>query len=116
MSIAATKQQIADAVTGVAGITCFPSKPTILQAGDAFVRWGGWERADGAAYVATYRVIVVLPQTSEDAADEFAYAHADALEDALRPLMFVDSILPTELPAEGQGRGLLTLTISGRTE
>lgn len=114
MSIADTKQALADAVTGVAGLKCYPSRPKSLKAGDAFVRWAGWQRADGTAYEATYSVIVVLPQTSEDAADNFAYDHADALEVALRPVMFVDSFAPSLLAAEtGE---MFALMITGRTE
>ncbi len=116
MSIAATKAALAAAVSAVAGVTGYPSRPRTLRPGDAFVRWGGWERADGAAYLSTFHVVLVLPQGSEDAADRFAYDRADQLESALRPIMFVDSFTPTELPAEGQQRGMFALTITGRTE
>jgi hypothetical protein len=116
MSIAAKKQEIADAVSAVPGVKCFTSKPTVLTPGTAWVRWGGWSRGDGHAFEATYRVIVVLPQQTESAADEWAYEHADALDDALRPHMFVDSFEPTLQPTEGQPRGLFTLTITGRSE
>lgn len=116
MSIAAAKTAIAAAVTAVDGLTCYPARPRVLKPGDCFVRWGGWERADGSAFMATYSVTIVLPQSSEDAADAFAYQVADLVADALQPLLFVTAFVPTSLAVEGQTRGLFALTITGRSE
>lgn len=120
MTIADTKEALAAALNGLAGVKAYPSKPATLEAGDAFVRWGGWARADGdasAAFEATYTVVVVLPQGSEEAADSWAYDHADVLTDALQPLMYVDSVQPSLLAVEGsKPGGMYSLTITGRTE
>lgn len=116
MTIAETKTAIAAAMTAVDGLTGYPSRPRLLKPGDAFVRWGGWERADGAAFMATYSVTIVLPQGSEEAADAFAYQVADLVADALQPLLFVTAFTPTSLAVEGQTRGLFALTVTGRSE
>lgn len=112
--ISETKQAIAAAVSAVDGVQGYSSRPGVLRPGDAFVRWGGWQRAEGTAFYATFRVVVVLDQGSETTADESAYALADTLEAALRPVMFVDAIEPTILPTEAGD--MFSLTITGRTE
>ena len=116
MTIAETKTAIAAAMSSIDGITGYPHRPHVLNQGDAFVRWGGWERADGAAYVSTYSVTLILPQGSEEAADARAYAVADLIADALQPLLYVVSFTPTNVPIEGQPRGLFALTVTGRSE
>lgn len=122
MTILETKQALAVALNTVPGVSGYTKRPATLKPGDAFVRWGGWERAgDGpaaAAFTSTYNVVVVLPQGSEEAADAWAYERADVLADALKPLMFIDSIVPSLLPVEASrpGGGMYALTITGRTE
>lgn len=114
MSIAETKAEIVAALAGVDGVTAYADKPNVLAPGDAFVRFRGWARAAGQAFDSTYAVIVVLPQLSEADADAWVYEHADLLTDALRPVLYVESIEPSLLPAES--KSLFTLTITGRTE
>lgn len=119
MTIEDDKSAIAAAVGAVAGVTGYASRPKVLKAGDAFIRWRGWSRDNGpagAAFQSTFAVIIVVPQGTEDAADGWIYAHADLLEDALRPVMFVDSFEPGLLPVEGSAKGLYTLVITGRSE
>lgn len=122
MSIAEKKLELRAALNTVPGLTGYTSKPKAPKAGDAFVRWQGWDRSGdgpaGTTFTATYAVIVVLPQGSEEAADDWAYDHADVLADALQPLMYIDSIVPSLLPVEATrpGGGMYALTITGRTE
>jgi hypothetical protein len=116
MTIAEKKTEIAGALTGVAGVTAYATKPAVLMPGDAFVRWRGWTRGPGQAFESTYAVAIVLPQQDEEAADAWAYENADLLAGALLPVLFVDAIEPSLLPAEGSPRGLFTLTITGRSE
>lgn len=116
MTIAEKKAEIAAAVRDVVGVTGYATQPAVLSEYDAFVRWRGWARRDGAVFESTYAVIIVLPQQDEAAADAWAYGNADLLTDALAPVLYVDAIEPTLLPAEGSPRGLYTLTITGRSE
>jgi hypothetical protein len=111
-----TKTAIAAALSTVEGVTGYPSRPRSLKPGDAFVRWAGWTRADGTAYMSVFNITLILPQLSEDAADAEAYRIADQLGDVLQPLLFVDSFTPSLVPVDGAQRGLFALTISGRTE
>lgn len=109
------KAAIAAALDGVAGLKAFATKPALLKAGTAYVRWRGWERSEGA-FVSTWAVVIVLPQQDEESADGWIYAQADVLEAALQPVMYVDSFQPATIPAEGQSRGLFALQINGRSE
>lgn len=114
MSRAQTRQAIADALSEVDGITGYPSRPRVMSAGDAWPQWrGGTPRA--YAVEDTWAVLIVLPQTDDVTADSFADAHGEALLDALRPVIHVDSIAPATIPAEGTS-GLYALLITGRSE
>ncbi len=118
MSIAETKAALASAIGTVSGLKGYASKPRTLKQGDAFVRWRGWARGDGPAgssFFSVFSVIVVLPQSGEEAADDFAYDKADLIEAALMPVMFIDTIEPTNLPAD-DGGDMYTLTVTGRAE
>jgi len=110
------KAAIVAAVNGVDGVKAFITRPKILMPGTAYVRWRGWERSDGSAYASTWSVIIVLPQADEETADAWIYDHADVLETALRPVMYVESFQPASLPVEANPRGLFALQINGRSE
>jgi hypothetical protein len=101
----------------VAGVKAFAKKPAVLTPGVAYVRWRGWERSEGA-FVSTWALVIILPQQDEESADTWIYAHADTLEDALRPVMYVESFQPASVPAESGAnpRGLFALQINGRSE
>lgn len=114
MSNAQTRLDIAAALSTVTGINGHPARPSALNEGDAWPQWGGSEYAGGHAYTNAWRVLVVLPQADDITADAFVDAHGAALVDALRPVMFVDSFVPAEIPA---GSGVLyALLITGRSE
>jgi hypothetical protein len=113
MSNAATREAIAAAVTAIDGLKGYAKRPTSLNTGDAWPQWGGAERSDGALFVNTWRVYVVLP-SDETTADNWADEYGDLLADALEPVMFVDTIAPALLAA-GEG-DVLALMITGRAE
>lgn len=116
MDIEQQKAALAAAMSSIEGITGYAGRPDTLRAGDAFVRWGGWQRADGDAYMSTWMITLILPQGSEQAADAEAYRVADLIGDALQPLIYVDSFAPTVVPVGAQPRGLYALTVTGRSE
>jgi hypothetical protein len=111
-----SKDAIAAAMSTLPGVTGHTSRPDALKPGDAFVRWGGWQRADGDAYMTTWSVTLILPQGSEQAADAEAYRVADLIADVLKPLLYVESFAPTVVPVGAQPRGLYALTVTGRSE
>lgn len=113
MSNAQTRQDIADALSAVAGITGHPSRPAALNEGDGWPQWRGGVPHAGAVEN-TWAVLVVLPSADEVTADGFADSHGQALLDALRPVLSVDSIAPAEITSEAGP--ILALLITGRSE
>jgi hypothetical protein len=116
MSIDVQKEAIAAALSTIEGITGYSGRPDALNPGDMFVRWGGWVRADGDAFLATWSATLVLPQGSEQDADAEAYRVADLIADALQPFMYVTEFAPTSIPTAGSARGMFALTVTGRSE
>lgn len=113
MSNAQTRQDIAAALSTVAGIHGHPARPTTLGVGDAWPQWGGGVPHAGALEN-TWRMLIVLPQADDVTADAFADSHGEALLEALQPVIAVDQVLPAEIDTEG-GK-LYALMISGRSE
>ena len=113
MSNADTRQAIADALSDVAGVKGYPRRPRSPKAGDGWPLWRGSERADGAAFMETFAVIIALP-ADEQNADTFADAHAEALEEALRPVLWVESLAPAVTATDSGDMNALMIT--GRTE
>lgn len=113
MSNATIRQEIAAALSTVSGVHGHASRPSALNEGDAWPQWRGGVPHAGAVE-STWAVLIVLPQTDDVSADSFADSHGAALLDALRPVLFVDSIAPAEIPTDaGQ---LYALLITGRAE
>jgi hypothetical protein len=114
MSNAQTRQDIADALSEVDGISGHTSKPAALNEGDAWPQWRGAEKAGGRVFTHTWAVLVVMPQTDDITADAYADSHGPALVDALRPILYVDSLAPATIPTEAGDMYALLLT--GRSE
>lgn len=113
MSRQQTRQDIADALTEVDGIHGYPARPDALTPGDGWPQWRG-ATPHAYAFENTWAVLIVLPQADDVTADSFADEHGDALVDALRPVMFVDSLAPAELASEAGP--IYALLITGRSE
>lgn len=113
MSNAETRQAIADALSDVDGIKGYPRRPRAPKAGDGWPLWRGSERADGMAFTETFAVIIALAG-DEAAADAFVDSHGEALEEALSPVLWIESLAPA-VTAIGDG-DMNALMITGRTE
>lgn len=113
MSRAETRQEIADALSTVAAIQGYPARPDVMSEGDA---WPQWRGSVPKAYARehTWAVLIVLPSADDVSADSFADEYEDALADALRPVMTVDSFAPAEISTEAGP--LYALLITGRSE
>jgi hypothetical protein len=111
MSLAAKRQVLAAALSTVDGITGYPKRPTVITVGSAWVLWRGMEPDSDQriTWRHTWAVVVVVGD-SEDAADAFVAERADELADALHFELYVTSIQPAVLPAEGGQMYALTLT------
>lgn len=114
MSNADTRQDIADAMSTVDGITGHASRPSALNTGDAWPQWRGADRAGGHAFTNTWNVLVVLPSADDVSADAFADEYGEALIDALRPVLYVDSFTPATTPSEAGD--VYALLLTGRSE
>jgi hypothetical protein len=114
MSNAMTRINVAAALSTVGGVTGFPRRPAVMRAGDAWPQWRGSERAGGESFEVTWQILIVLPAADETSADSFADSHLDALADALRSLLFIDTVGPASIPSEGGD--LYALMITGRSE
>lgn len=113
MSNADTRQAIADALSTVSDINGYPARPNALNEGDGWPQWrGGVPRA--GAVENTWAVLVVLPSADDVTADSFADSHGEALLEALRPVLYVDSIAPAEITSEAGP--ILALLLTGRSE
>lgn len=83
MSLVGKRQQIADALSTVEGVTGYPYQPTTARAGDAWPLYQGAERdEDTGMFAHNWSVGVALPQ-DEQAANTFIDAHLDAIDRAL---------------------------------
>lgn len=109
-----TRAAIAAALSTVADVNGYPKRPTVMKAGDGWPQWRGNERAGGFGFVETWVVLIVMPQSDEFTADEFADSHGEALLAALRPVMFVAGMQPATVPAAGND--MYALMITGRVE
>jgi hypothetical protein len=100
--IQSARQRLADAVNALDPDVYrgYVRRPTSPRAGDAWPLWDGAERADGGAFMVSWRVRVFLPQ-DEIKASEWVDAHLDALYDAIEPVAYVDSFRPVLIAAAG---------------
>jgi hypothetical protein len=114
MSNAQTREDIAAALSEVPGVTGYARRPKTFKPGDGWPRWTGSDREAGTAYFESWAVIIVVP-SDEGAADAFVDSHGELLEDALRPVLYIETFQPAGLPAEGQNV-INALMITGKAE
>lgn len=121
MSISGRRQAIADAcnaltLTAPDRIKIYTHRAQVPspQEGDGWVLFRGFTRGPASAYLATYAVVILLP-SNEQKADEWIENNTDALDDALRPVIFVESFQPAEYPLQSNSAAL-ALLITGRSE
>jgi hypothetical protein len=108
-----TRIALAGALSMVDGVTGYPQRPGAVRPGDAWPLWRGSERSDGMAFLETWAVVVALAG-DELAADTFADSKRADLDDALRPVMWVESYTPAVVNTEAGDMNALMIT--GRTE
>lgn len=98
-----SRQEIADALNGAAinmgakPIVATKSRPTVLSVGVAWPKTGRWDRAEGQSYARSWQIWIVLP-TDELGADDWLDDNLGDVDEALRPVVFVDSYEPVLIP------------------
>lgn len=110
MSNADVRQEIADAVSTISGLTGYARRPAAAREGDAWPQWRGAERADGQAVLQTWVVLILLPQSNESLADEWADRYGPELMDALREALFVTRLDPATVRLENNDAYALMIT------
>jgi len=114
MNLGTIRQEIAAALDTVAGVHGHTHRPAALNNGDAWPQWRGSEAAGGHSTESTWAVLIALPQTDDITADGFVDSHGAALLEALRPVIFVDTIAPAEISTDAGN--FYALLITGRAE
>lgn len=100
MTLAGKRAEIAAALAGVPGVHAYPYRPPAPTEGDAWPLFGPLDRDAGDAFVATWRVRVLMPQ-DEVAATDWLDAHWPALFEAVQRVGFVVRATPVMNPAAG---------------
>jgi hypothetical protein len=113
MTNADTRQELADAVSTVAGLTGYVKRPSTPKDGDAWPQWRGARVQGGVIYENTWTVLVLLPG-DDVKADEWADQYLDLLFVAVSPAMSIDSIEPAVVRANDTDTNALMIT--GRCE
>lgn len=104
------RQAIASALSAVPDVRGHASRPGTPAEGDAWSVLGPFDRAQGTAFLATWRIRVLLPQ-DEMAASEWIDAHWSALFYALEPHGFVQRGAPALFPSGGGEMYALEITM-----
>lgn len=93
------RQTIADALSTVAGLTGYAKRPEVLGEGVGWPLVQQLDRGPGQAFQTTWRVIVLLSGDEDTAYDQLDTFTA-AVPDALRAVLYVDSITPTAVTTD----------------
>ncbi|MBQ1042368.1 hypothetical protein KBX03_07600 [Micromonospora sp. C72] len=112
MTLTGDRQDIANALSTVTGVTGYAYRPTTPKMGDAWPLLSSLENVGSATFEITWRVLVFLPQ-NEQASSEWIDSHVDALVDALLPIGYVDRIEPIALSGSAGDQYVLQLTMRG---
>lgn len=111
MSLTGDREATATAMSTVTGVTGYAYRPTTPLPGDAWPLLSALDRADGTAFYASWRVLILLPQ-DERTASEWIDTHHEDLVDALEASVgFVDRIEPVALSASGTDQIALQITM-----
>lgn len=107
-----TRQDIADALSTVTGITGSASRPTVVAEGAAWPQVASHDRDDGY-FMTTWSVYVVMPADDQAAADTYDSSIA-TLRAALHAVVYVDRDEPVLIPTESGD--IFAILITARSE
>lgn len=100
MSFSDKRQELASAVSAVHDVRGHVKRPSTPAEGDAWPVLGPLDRAQGTAFLVTWRLRVLLPQ-DEEAASAWIDAHWPYLFEALAPHGYIQRAAPVMLAAGG---------------
>jgi len=111
VSLTDARATIAAAMNGVPDVRGYAFRSATPRPGDSWPLLGALEHGPGNEFVATWRVIVFLPQT-EATASEWIDSHWEEIFTALETNVgFVERIEPVNIGASGTDQLALQLTL-----
>jgi hypothetical protein len=111
MSLANSRQEIADVLSGIDGMHGFAYRPKTTNPGDAFPLLESMDTAAGMNLEVTWRIIVLLPKTEKDAMEFFDSMH-EVISDVLNEQIgYVERIQPGFLETEAGNKDVMILTV-----
>lgn len=114
MSLSTDRAALALAVSTVAEIEGYELPPKVIRVGDAWPQLGPISRGDDGYLLVEWQVVVVLSAEPAQLVERMD-ALADQLVEAMRPVLFVESITPVAVPTSA-GSDLVAVEIRGRKE
>jgi hypothetical protein len=114
MSLDDFRQDAATALSTVTDVTGFKFRPKTPKVGDSWPNLTNLERDQGASFMVTWRIVVIVP-TDDAAASTWIDTHHSDLFDALEPIGFVDGMEPA-LVDTGTAGSMNALLITLRAE
>jgi len=111
MSLSADRTELAAILSTVDGVHGFAYRPKVFTTGVAWPLLGPLERGPAADYLATWRVVIILPTDERDASDWFA-DHLEDITDALDQFAYVQLIEPGTVATEAGDKAAMFLTMS----
>lgn len=113
MTFDTSREDIAAALSTVDGVKGYPTRPDVLFPGDAYPLFGSAERGPGLAFLATWRIILVLGNDEALAMTRTEELVTDVAA-ALDPVAFVETFVPFAIST--QGGDLFALEITARSD
>ncbi len=114
MSNVGIRALLAAAASEVPGVSGFPTMPDGVTEGAAWPQWRGLSTDNEQAGLTNSWSVVFAVGSDYEAVDAWIDEHLDAVWDAIQPVMFIDSIEPTQITTGTAG--LVGLTVTGHRE
>lgn len=110
MSLTADRAAMQVLLSGVDGVKGFQYRPNVISDGDAWPMLESLDDPEATAFVATWRVLVVLPPDEVKASEWFS-DHYEPIAEALADFGYIDRIEPGLIATEGGDLQAMFLTV-----
>lgn len=110
MSLSGERAEIATALSAITGVTGYAYRPTIQNAGDGWPLLETLERGPANDFEVTWRIVIVLPTSEQDAMEWFD-THHESIANGLLDFGYVTRIEPGNLQTEAGTKNCMILTL-----
>lgn len=110
MSLTADRATFQQILSGIEGVKGHKYRPSAMRDGDAWPMLESLDDPEATAFVATWRILVVLPP-DEVRASEWFSDHHELISDALADVGYVDRIEPGLIVTEAGDLQAMFLTV-----